>query len=102
MRRMVYQGVLSSISMSLRFQFAQSSLGALSRRPVRPSDMSDARKTASWAGTWIGVPPAPVSRSLMHERTDLDIAYVRSIGLRTDLKIVLLTIPAVLGLRKGF
>jgi lipopolysaccharide/colanic/teichoic acid biosynthesis glycosyltransferase len=39
---------------------------------------------------------------LMHERTDLDIAYVRSIGLRTDLKIVLLTIPAVLGLRKGF
>ena len=39
---------------------------------------------------------------LMHERTDLDIAYVRSISLRTDLKILLLTIPAVLGLRKGF
>jgi lipopolysaccharide/colanic/teichoic acid biosynthesis glycosyltransferase len=38
---------------------------------------------------------------LMHERTDLDIAYVRSIGLRTDLKILLLTIPALLGLRKG-
>jgi lipopolysaccharide/colanic/teichoic acid biosynthesis glycosyltransferase len=39
---------------------------------------------------------------LMHERTDLDIAYVRSISLRTDVKILLLTIPAVLGLRKGF
>ena len=39
---------------------------------------------------------------LMHERTDLDIAYVRSIGLRTDLKILLLTIPAVTGLRRGF
>jgi lipopolysaccharide/colanic/teichoic acid biosynthesis glycosyltransferase len=38
---------------------------------------------------------------LMHERTDLDVAYVRSIGLRTDLKILLLTIPALLGLRKG-
>src|SRR4029077_11261217 len=32
---------------------------------------------------------------VMHERTDLDIAYVRSIGLRTDLKILLLTIPAI-------
>jgi lipopolysaccharide/colanic/teichoic acid biosynthesis glycosyltransferase len=39
---------------------------------------------------------------LMHERTDLDIAYVRSIGLLTDLKILLLTIPAVIGLRRGF
>lgn len=39
---------------------------------------------------------------LMHERTDLDIAYVRSIGPRTDLKILLLTIPALLGLRRGF
>jgi len=38
----------------------------------------------------------------MHERTDLDIAYVRSIGLRTDLKILLLTIPAVFGLRRGY
>jgi lipopolysaccharide/colanic/teichoic acid biosynthesis glycosyltransferase len=38
----------------------------------------------------------------MHERTDLDIAYVRSIGLRTDLKILLFTIPAVIGLRRGY
>jgi lipopolysaccharide/colanic/teichoic acid biosynthesis glycosyltransferase len=38
----------------------------------------------------------------MHERTDLDIAYVRDIGLLTDLKILLLTIPAVTGLRRGF
>jgi lipopolysaccharide/colanic/teichoic acid biosynthesis glycosyltransferase len=38
----------------------------------------------------------------MHERTDLDIAYVRDIGLRTDLKILLLTIPAVTGLRRGY
>jgi lipopolysaccharide/colanic/teichoic acid biosynthesis glycosyltransferase len=39
---------------------------------------------------------------LMHERTDLDIAYVRSIGLGTDLKILLLTIPAVIGLKRGY
>jgi lipopolysaccharide/colanic/teichoic acid biosynthesis glycosyltransferase len=39
---------------------------------------------------------------VMHERTDLDIAYVRHIGLGTDLKILLLTIPAVTGLRGGF
>jgi lipopolysaccharide/colanic/teichoic acid biosynthesis glycosyltransferase len=39
---------------------------------------------------------------VMHERTDLDIAYVRTIGLLTDLKILLLTIPAVIGLKKGY
>lgn len=39
---------------------------------------------------------------LMHLRTDLDIAYVRSVGLRTDLKILFLTIPAVIGLRTGY
>ncbi len=39
---------------------------------------------------------------VMHEHTSLDIAYVRRMGLRTDLKILLLTIPAVVGLRKGF
>lgn len=39
---------------------------------------------------------------VMHERTDLDIAYVRAIGLRTDLKILLLTVPAVVGVRKGY
>jgi lipopolysaccharide/colanic/teichoic acid biosynthesis glycosyltransferase len=39
---------------------------------------------------------------VMHERTDLDIEYVRSIGLRTDLKILLLTIPAIIGLKRGY
>jgi lipopolysaccharide/colanic/teichoic acid biosynthesis glycosyltransferase len=39
---------------------------------------------------------------VMHERTDLDIAYVRDIGLLTDLKILLLTIPAVTGLKRGY
>jgi len=39
---------------------------------------------------------------VMHERTDLDIAYVRAIGLRTDLKILLLTIPAIIGLKRGY
>jgi lipopolysaccharide/colanic/teichoic acid biosynthesis glycosyltransferase len=38
----------------------------------------------------------------MHERTDLDIAYVRDLSLRTDLKILFLTIPAVVGLRRGY
>jgi len=40
--------------------------------------------------------------SVMHERTDLDIAYVRGISLRTDLKILLLTIPAIVGLKRGY
>lgn len=40
--------------------------------------------------------------SMMQERTDLDVAYVHSIGLRTDLKVVLLTIPAIVGLKRGY
>jgi lipopolysaccharide/colanic/teichoic acid biosynthesis glycosyltransferase len=40
--------------------------------------------------------------TMMHERTDLDIAYVKSIGLRTDLKVLLLTIPAIVGLKRGY
>ena len=38
---------------------------------------------------------------LMHEHTSLDVAYVRRIGLLTDMKILLLTVPAVVGFRKG-
>ena len=38
---------------------------------------------------------------LMHECADLDIAYVKSIGFVTDLKILALTIPALL-IRRGF
>jgi lipopolysaccharide/colanic/teichoic acid biosynthesis glycosyltransferase len=38
----------------------------------------------------------------MHERTDLDIAYVRGLRLRTDLWILLLTIPAIVGLKRGY
>jgi lipopolysaccharide/colanic/teichoic acid biosynthesis glycosyltransferase len=37
----------------------------------------------------------------MHEHTDLDIEYVQSVTLRNDLKITLLTIPAILA-RKGY
>jgi lipopolysaccharide/colanic/teichoic acid biosynthesis glycosyltransferase len=40
--------------------------------------------------------------TMMQERTDLDIAYVHSIGLRTDLKVLLLTIPAIIGLKRGY
>jgi lipopolysaccharide/colanic/teichoic acid biosynthesis glycosyltransferase len=40
--------------------------------------------------------------TMMQERTDLDIAYVHSIGLRTDLKVLVLTIPAILGLKRGY
>jgi lipopolysaccharide/colanic/teichoic acid biosynthesis glycosyltransferase len=39
---------------------------------------------------------------LMHELTELDIAYVHSVGLRTDLKVLLLTVPAMTGLKKGY
>ncbi len=38
---------------------------------------------------------------LMHEHTELDVAYVRRIGLLTDMKILLLTVPAIVGVRKG-
>jgi lipopolysaccharide/colanic/teichoic acid biosynthesis glycosyltransferase len=37
----------------------------------------------------------------MHEATDLDIAYVRNLSFGSDLKILLLTLPAMLGMRKG-
>ena len=37
----------------------------------------------------------------MHEHTDLDIEYVQSVTLRSDLKILLLTVPAILA-RKGY
>jgi lipopolysaccharide/colanic/teichoic acid biosynthesis glycosyltransferase len=40
--------------------------------------------------------------TVMHERTDLDVAYVRDVSLRTDLKILLLTLPAVVGLKRGY
>ncbi len=40
--------------------------------------------------------------TVMHKRTDLDIAYVRDMSLRTDLKVVLRTIPAVVGIRRGY
>jgi lipopolysaccharide/colanic/teichoic acid biosynthesis glycosyltransferase len=40
--------------------------------------------------------------TMMQERTDLDIAYVHSIGPRTDLKVLLLTIPAIIGLKRGY
>ena len=40
-------------------------------------------------------------RMLMHEVTEIDLEYVDSVSLRTDLHILLRTIPAVLG-RKGF
>ena len=39
---------------------------------------------------------------LMHENTQMDLDYVRQIGLRTDLLILLRTIPGVLGSRGGY
>lgn len=39
---------------------------------------------------------------LMHERTDVDLEYVQRVSLRTDLKILLFTIPAALGMHKGY
>lgn len=39
---------------------------------------------------------------LMHEHTHLDLAYVEQISFRTDSRILLLTIPAALGSRRGF
>lgn len=38
---------------------------------------------------------------LMHELTELDVQYVRSLTFRTDLAIFLRTIPAVLGRQRG-
>lgn len=37
----------------------------------------------------------------MHEATDLDIDYVRNLSFGVDLKILILTLPAMLGMRKG-
>ncbi|HEY6532736.1 MAG TPA: sugar transferase [Acidimicrobiales bacterium] len=38
----------------------------------------------------------------MHERTDLDIDYVRTMGLRTDVRIMAATPRAMLGAHKGY
>jgi lipopolysaccharide/colanic/teichoic acid biosynthesis glycosyltransferase len=40
--------------------------------------------------------------SVMHQRTDLDVDYVRQVSLWTDIKVLLLTLPAIVGLRRGF
>lgn len=37
----------------------------------------------------------------MHEATELDIEYVHNLSFTTDLKILILTLPAMLGMRKG-
>lgn len=37
----------------------------------------------------------------MHERTDLDLDYLRDLSLVTDLRIMLRTVPAALGHRRG-
>jgi lipopolysaccharide/colanic/teichoic acid biosynthesis glycosyltransferase len=37
----------------------------------------------------------------MHEATDLDVEYVQNLSFKTDLRILFLTLPAMLGVRKG-
>ncbi|MBA2528771.1 MAG: sugar transferase [Euzebyales bacterium] len=39
---------------------------------------------------------------LMHEHVDIDLRYAERVSLLQDLKILLLTIPAVLGMRRGY
>jgi lipopolysaccharide/colanic/teichoic acid biosynthesis glycosyltransferase len=38
---------------------------------------------------------------LMHQHVEVDLRYLRVVSLRTDLKILLLTIPVMLGVRRG-
>ncbi len=38
---------------------------------------------------------------LMHEHTEVDLRYLRALSLTTDLKILLLTIPAILRMQRG-
>lgn len=38
---------------------------------------------------------------LMHEHTELDLRYVKQLSLLTDLKILVFTLPAILGSRRG-
>jgi len=37
----------------------------------------------------------------MHEATELDVEYIDNLSFATDVKIVLMTVPALLGMRKG-
>jgi lipopolysaccharide/colanic/teichoic acid biosynthesis glycosyltransferase len=37
----------------------------------------------------------------MHEATDIDVEYVRNLTFVGDLRIILLTVPALLGMRQG-
>lgn len=39
---------------------------------------------------------------LMHERTDVDLDYIAGLSALTDLRILLMTVPCALGLRRGF
>ncbi|MDH3307194.1 MAG: sugar transferase [Acidimicrobiia bacterium] len=39
--------------------------------------------------------------ALMYERTELDLEYVQTLSLKTDLTILIKTVPAVLGLHQG-
>ncbi len=39
---------------------------------------------------------------LMHERTDVDLDYIQGLSFLTDCKLLLLTVPCVLGLRRGY
>lgn len=50
--------------------------------------------TGLWQVTERGTTP-------MHERTDLDLEYLERLSLATDLRILLRTIPAALGSRRG-
>jgi lipopolysaccharide/colanic/teichoic acid biosynthesis glycosyltransferase len=71
---------------------------------VRLIGSSPARHTVKPGLTGTYEIVARVDGRVMHERrqrTDLHIAYAGTIGLVTDLKILLLTIPAVVRLKKG-
>ena len=37
----------------------------------------------------------------MHEHVEVDLRYLRTLSLVTDLKILFLTVPAILGMRRG-
>src|SRR6266849_6760477 len=62
MRRNVNQGWDMTCAMRSSVHDSHLSLGAEIDRPVRLNESSDARNTASSAGTSRGVPPSPVSR----------------------------------------
>jgi lipopolysaccharide/colanic/teichoic acid biosynthesis glycosyltransferase len=84
--------------------------GELSLVGPRPEMVSIVRQYEPWQHARHQVRPGMTGLwqvsargdGLMHERTDVDLDYIKGLSFLTDCKLLLLTVPCVLGLRRGY